>query len=100
MGLELDPSGMFLVQYVKFHIDDMRFPTDSFVTHWNRWILIKINVFIWRVMMDRNLIKHDIEVESLLCLVCSDGVEDVSYLFSKFSLDHQLWLWIMSWMDL
>ena len=68
----------------------------NFVTRWNMWIPVKINVFIWRVMMDRiptrkNLDKCNVEIESLLCPMCSGDVRDVSHLFFKFSLAHQLW---------
>lgn len=99
LGWELDPFGTFLVQYARFHIDDTRLPTGSFVNRQNRWIPIKISIFIWRVMIDRiatqrNLNRCDTEVESLLCQWCS---QDVSHLFFKFSLVRQLWSQGVGW---
>lgn len=93
LGWELDPFRTFSIQYARFHIDDTRLPTGSFVNHQNRWIPIKISIFIWRVLIDhiptqKNLNRFDMEVESLLCPGCS---EDVSHLFFECSLARQLW---------
>nr|GEX03083.1 RNA-directed DNA polymerase, eukaryota [Tanacetum cinerariifolium] len=57
-------------------------------TRWVKQIPIKINIFAWRVFLDRlpskmNLSRRGIMVNSLLCRTCNSSDEDVSHsLFS------------------
>ncbi|CAH1421339.1 unnamed protein product [Lactuca virosa] len=50
---DLDPSGIFSVSSTRNWVDVMRLPLGSFPTRWNRFVPIKINIFLWRVILDR-----------------------------------------------
>lgn len=56
-------------------------------TWWNRLVVININVLIiWRVIHDLipthcNLNIRGVDIDSTMCLVCNDEVEDVKHLF-------------------
>nr|KAJ0194892.1 hypothetical protein LSAT_V11C700371630 [Lactuca sativa] len=49
----LDNLRYFSVKSTRNWIDDSRLPSGSLPTRWNRSVPIKINVFIWRLLMDR-----------------------------------------------
>ncbi|GJW99600.1 RNA-directed DNA polymerase, eukaryota, partial [Tanacetum coccineum] len=50
---DLNGDGEFRVKDVRIKLDDILLPSDSNATRWVKYIPIKINVFAWRVWLDR-----------------------------------------------
>ncbi|GJY95555.1 RNA-directed DNA polymerase, eukaryota, reverse transcriptase zinc-binding domain protein [Tanacetum coccineum] len=68
-------------------------------TCWNRSIPIKVNVFLWRVMLNKlptrvNLDRRGIDVDSLICPICHEDVE--TELDVPFCANISEWF---SWLD-
>lgn len=88
LGEELDSSIGFLVRSIHCHIVDTRIPICGIATRWNRFIPIKINVFIWHVLLDCiptrcNLDERGIDLDFVLYPVLRKDMEDVSHFFFK-----------------
>ncbi|GJW80582.1 RNA-directed DNA polymerase, eukaryota [Tanacetum coccineum] len=82
---DLNGDGIFRVKDVRCLLDEFFLPKDITATRWVKTILIKINVFAWKVCIDRlptrmNLFRRDVQVPSLLCPICNDAPEDTSHL--------------------
>nr|GEX49687.1 RNA-directed DNA polymerase, eukaryota [Tanacetum cinerariifolium] len=87
----LSNDGGFRVKDVRRLLDDFFLPKSEVATRWVKCVPIKINVFAWRVSLDRlptrlNLIRRNISVSSPLCPVCSNAQEDVSHLLYNCDL--------------
>ena len=52
-GWNLGTSDEFTVRSIRRFIDEYRLPVGGCPTRWNRCLPIKINVFMWRVMLER-----------------------------------------------
>nr|GEZ11108.1 RNA-directed DNA polymerase, eukaryota [Tanacetum cinerariifolium] len=84
-------SGVFRVKDVRCMLDDFFLPRDEVATRWLPHLPIKLNVFAWRLYLDRlptksNLIRRGIQVSSPSCSNCNSFDEDVSHIFFKCPL--------------
>nr|GFA59777.1 RNA-directed DNA polymerase, eukaryota [Tanacetum cinerariifolium] len=66
-------------------LDESFLPKDNIATRWIKFIPIKVNVFAWKVYLDRlptrlNLLHRGVHVPSLSCPICSSALEDTSHL--------------------
>nr|GEY30076.1 hypothetical protein [Tanacetum cinerariifolium] len=48
----LESSGEFSVSSIRMKIDELRLPRVSYKTRWVKHVPIKVNVFVWKVMVD------------------------------------------------
>nr|GEU92005.1 RNA-directed DNA polymerase, eukaryota [Tanacetum cinerariifolium]GEW37797.1 RNA-directed DNA polymerase, eukaryota [Tanacetum cinerariifolium] len=84
----LDFGGEFSVKSARSYINDYLFSIVGRPTRWLNVIPTKINIFAWRISLDRlplrfNLSLRGIDVSSILCSICSsDGVTSSQLLFS------------------
>lgn len=67
-------------------IDEKMLLVASTPIRWSKEAPIKINTFAWRLTLDRLptrvvLDRRDIDLPSLLCLICEDVMESSSLLF-------------------
>nr|GEW84404.1 RNA-directed DNA polymerase, eukaryota, reverse transcriptase zinc-binding domain protein [Tanacetum cinerariifolium] len=74
-------------------------------TRWNHSIPIKVNVFMWRAMLNKlptrvNLDRKGIEIDSLLCPICHEDVETVNHIFFTCDLAKVLWALLAKWWEL
>jgi hypothetical protein len=86
----LNASARFSVASVRSMVDDYTLDVDTYDTKWNRCTPIKVNVFLWRLMLNKipsrvNLNRKGIDVGSVLCPICQDDAETVNHFF--FSCD-------------
>ncbi|GKC34750.1 RNA-directed DNA polymerase, eukaryota, reverse transcriptase zinc-binding domain protein [Tanacetum coccineum] len=93
-----DSSKGFTVASVRHMIDARFLDVSPTATRWIRDIPIKINVFLWRLSLNKlpsrmNLDKKGIDVDSILCPVCNDDVETVNHLFFSCDMAKDLWSW-------
>ena len=90
---------------VRNYLDDFFLPKDARGTRWVKSIPIKINIFAWRVSLDRlpsrvNLIRRGIHVPSSVCPICSFEDEDISHLLFRCSMASDIHRMICRWWDL
>nr|KAJ0222724.1 hypothetical protein LSAT_V11C200053840 [Lactuca sativa] len=101
----LDNSGCFSVKSIRNWIDDSRLPSGPLPIRWNRSVQIKINVFIWHLLIDRLLVKsklveRGVDLDSVLCPLCHNAPEDVVHLFIQCPIATQIWRRVSLWLDL
>nr|GEV01833.1 cysteine-rich receptor-like protein kinase 10 [Tanacetum cinerariifolium] len=101
----LDISAGFSVSSVRSFIDANTLDMDTTASRWNRFIPIKVNVFLWRLMLNRlptmvNLDMKDIHVGSILCHICREDVETINHVFFSCKLAKKLWFMLASWWDI
>nr|GEV01413.1 RNA-directed DNA polymerase, eukaryota, reverse transcriptase zinc-binding domain protein [Tanacetum cinerariifolium] len=86
-------------------VDDNLLVAGSERTRWNRHIPIKVNVFLWRLYLNKlpsrvNLNKKGIKVDSTLCPTCGLDVETLNHIFFNCEMAKDLWLLLAKWWDL
>nr|GEV86333.1 hypothetical protein [Tanacetum cinerariifolium] len=79
--------------------------TDLIATCWNRHIPIKVNIFIWSLMLNKlsftvNLDRRGIDVGWILCPICQADVETINHIFFSFDMALELWVKLARWWGL
>ncbi|GJW27979.1 RNA-directed DNA polymerase, eukaryota, reverse transcriptase zinc-binding domain protein [Tanacetum coccineum] len=101
----LNASIGYIVASIRSLIDDNSLVVDSNATRWNHNIPIKINVFLWRVALNKlptrvNLDRKGIDIESTLCRICCEDVETVNHIFFSCEMAKDLWALLARWWEL
>ncbi|GKD84551.1 retrovirus-related pol polyprotein from transposon TNT 1-94 [Tanacetum coccineum] len=101
----LDSSGEFSVKSARSHIDDILLPTVSSSTRWVNVVPIKINIFAWKMSLDKlptrlNLSLRGIEIPSIICPICSSARESGSHLFFGCNMARLLLRKVTRWWEL
>nr|GEV78368.1 RNA-directed DNA polymerase, eukaryota [Tanacetum cinerariifolium] len=83
---DLNGEGVFRVKDVRFRLDEFFLPKAAIATRWVKYIPIKVNIFVWKLFLDRlptrdNLFHRGVLVPNALCLIRSSAEEDSSHLF-------------------
>nr|GEX22354.1 RNA-directed DNA polymerase, eukaryota [Tanacetum cinerariifolium] len=102
---DLNGSDSFRVRDVRNLLDEFFLPKDEIATRWIKFIPIKVNVFAWKVSLDRlptrlNLIHRGVHVSSMLCPICSVSPEDTSHLLFSCSMASDVARLVCRWWDL
>nr|GEX34475.1 DNA-directed DNA polymerase [Tanacetum cinerariifolium] len=74
------------LHHIRRLLDNFFLPKSDAATRWVKQIPIKVNIFAWRVFLDRlpskmNLLRRGITLNSLLCHSCNTAEEEVSHSF-------------------
>ncbi|GJV04382.1 RNA-directed DNA polymerase, eukaryota, reverse transcriptase zinc-binding domain protein [Tanacetum coccineum] len=82
----LDGNGIFSVKSAREEIDKYFLINSSSSTRWSKLLPIKLNVFAWRMFLDKlptrtNLSNRVMDIPCVLCLVCECEVESRNHLF-------------------
>ncbi|GJW26934.1 RNA-directed DNA polymerase, eukaryota [Tanacetum coccineum] len=82
---DLNGDGIFRVKDVRFQLDDALLPKSVSPTRWVKTIPIKINIFAWKVSLNRlptriNLVRRGVMVSPISCSICLAGLEDLDHL--------------------
>ncbi|GJR64540.1 RNA-directed DNA polymerase, eukaryota [Tanacetum coccineum] len=101
----LGGDGLFRVKDVRNLLDDNFLPKSNNATRWVKFIPIKVNVFAWKVSMDRlptrmNLLKRDVYVPDSFCPICKEAAEDSSHLFFSCELAVEVSRLVCRWWDM
>ncbi|GJZ18780.1 RNA-directed DNA polymerase, eukaryota, partial [Tanacetum coccineum] len=101
----LEATCEYYVKSVRQLIDDSILPKDEVTTRWVKVMPIKINVFAWRVCLDKlptqlNLSLKGIDISTIVCPLCHASVESGSYIFFYCPMARQLWRKLMHWWEL
>nr|GEV07607.1 RNA-directed DNA polymerase, eukaryota [Tanacetum cinerariifolium] len=83
---DLNGDGVFRVMDVRILLDETFLPKMKVPTRWIKSIPIKVNVFAWKLFLDRlptrsNLARRNVSIPSLACPLCDLALEDSSHLF-------------------
>ncbi|GJS74583.1 RNA-directed DNA polymerase, eukaryota, reverse transcriptase zinc-binding domain protein [Tanacetum coccineum] len=87
------------------HIDDVILPTLPVVTSWCKILPRKVNIFIWRLRLDRlphrfNLSRCGLDIQAIACPVCSKGVESNDHLFFSCDVALNILRLVRIWLDM
>ncbi|GJU32050.1 RNA-directed DNA polymerase, eukaryota [Tanacetum coccineum] len=98
------PKGL-CVASARSLIDSCTLDDRSSATRWNNMIPIKVNVFLWRLSLNKlpsrmNLDRKGIEVDSLLCHICHEIVETANHTFFNYEMAQDLWALLDRWWEL
>nr|GEW18464.1 RNA-directed DNA polymerase, eukaryota [Tanacetum cinerariifolium] len=105
MVWDLNGNGVFCVKDVRKLLEEYFLPKEATATRWVKFVPIKINVFEWKVSLDRlptrvNLMHRGIYVSSLSCLICSSHTEDTSHLLFSCTMVADVTRLVCHWWDL
>ncbi|GJV66860.1 putative RNA-directed DNA polymerase, eukaryota, reverse transcriptase zinc-binding domain protein, partial [Tanacetum coccineum] len=97
-------ESFFTVSETRKHIDDIILPSTQVSTRWCKALPRKVNIFMWRLRLDRmphrlNLSKRDMDINSILCSVCNNGMESSEHLFCSCEVAVNVWRLIRLWRD-
>ncbi|GJV24670.1 RNA-directed DNA polymerase, eukaryota [Tanacetum coccineum] len=100
----LDSFGEYLVCLARSYIDDLLLPTVGSPTRWVKVVPIKINIFAWKVCLDKlptrlNLSLCGIDIPFIICPICSLARESCSHLLFSCSMARLLWRKVARWWD-
>ncbi|GJX62256.1 RNA-directed DNA polymerase, eukaryota, partial [Tanacetum coccineum] len=100
-----ESSGVFSVRSARSFIDDILLPKVGVSTRWVNVVPIKINIFAWRVYLDKlptrlNLSLRGIDIPSILCLICSIAGESSSHLLFTCQVARHLMFKVARWWEL
>ncbi|GKC88619.1 RNA-directed DNA polymerase, eukaryota, reverse transcriptase zinc-binding domain protein [Tanacetum coccineum] len=104
-GGSRDPSSGFSVASVRSLVDSHMLDTVNDSTRWNKNIPIKVNVFLWRLKLNKlpsrvNLDRRGIEIESILCPSCHEDIETINHSFFNYGMAKDLWSLLAKWWEL
>ncbi|GJX49796.1 RNA-directed DNA polymerase, eukaryota [Tanacetum coccineum] len=101
---DMNGSGTYRVKDVHNMLDDFFLPKDEVATRWLPHLPIKLNVFAWRLYLDRlptksNLVRRGIQVGSPICPNCISYEEDVPHIFFMCPLAIEVSRAVCRWWD-
>ncbi|GKF13100.1 RNA-directed DNA polymerase, eukaryota [Tanacetum coccineum] len=102
---DMNEDGVFRVKDVRNLLDETFLPNDANPTRWIKSVPIKINVFAWKVYLDRlptrsNLTSRDVAVSSLSCPICNVAHEDTAHLLFSCRLATDVVRLVCRWWNL
>ena len=68
-----ESSGLFTVRNIRKIIEEKSFPNDGFGFFWNRWVPLKINLSVWRLVLDRLPTTTNLSRTMFFDVTCSYG---------------------------
>ncbi|GJW19403.1 RNA-directed DNA polymerase, eukaryota, reverse transcriptase zinc-binding domain protein [Tanacetum coccineum] len=98
----LGKNGVFTVGETRKHIDRSILPVLDTRTRWSKFLPRRINVFMWRLALDRlphrfNLSRRGFDIDSILCPLCSRAAETKDHLFSFCEIACDVWRLVRVW---
>ncbi|XP_071718797.1 uncharacterized protein [Rutidosis leptorrhynchoides] len=84
----LNEDGVYTVKAVRDLIDRKLLPSSNIKTDWFKFVPRKVNIFLWRFKLNAlpvrwNLSAKDIDINSVVCPLCNNGIESRDHLFSS-----------------
>nr|GEY84670.1 RNA-directed DNA polymerase, eukaryota [Tanacetum cinerariifolium] len=99
---DMNGDDVFRVKDVRILLDEVFLPNDATPTRWIKSIPIKVNVFAWKVSLDRlptrsNLSRRGVVVPSLSCPICNLIHEDTTHLLFSCGLAYEVMRLVCRW---
>ncbi|XP_022003823.1 uncharacterized protein LOC110901295 [Helianthus annuus] len=100
-----DPKGNFSVKSVKNLLHRSSPPIGECCFSWNNWVPRKVNIFGWRMALDRlptrvALAHCNISMSSICCPFCCDKDESAYHLFAECAVSFIVWQMVSSWINI
>nr|GEV94434.1 RNA-directed DNA polymerase, eukaryota, reverse transcriptase zinc-binding domain protein [Tanacetum cinerariifolium] len=101
----LNGHGDFSVKSAKEEIDKHFLVTSSSSTRWSKLLHVKLNVFAWRMFLDKiptmiNLFNTGLDVPCVLCSNCGNAVESRNHLLFGCSMALNLFWLVVRWWNI
>ncbi|GJY44091.1 RNA-directed DNA polymerase, eukaryota [Tanacetum coccineum] len=101
----LGPNGTFTVKDARYRIDQNILPTLAHATTWDKSIPRKVNVFMWRLSLDRlphrlNLSSRGMDIPAISCPSCNANVESANHVFFECDIATDMWKLVFRWCDI
>ncbi|PWA95388.1 RNA-directed DNA polymerase, eukaryota [Artemisia annua] len=98
-------GGEFSVKTARSYVDELFLPTVGAPTRWVKVVPIKINIFAWKVSLDKlpsrlNLSLQGIDIPSIICPICSSAGESCSHLLFSGNLARLILRKVARWWEL
>ena len=98
----LSMDGSFTVRETRQYIDDIILPSLDTPTRWCKSLPIKVNIFMWRAMLDRlphrlNLSRKGLDLQTICCPVCNFNVESTDHILFSCELASNIWRRVQMW---
>ncbi|GKB86836.1 RNA-directed DNA polymerase, eukaryota, reverse transcriptase zinc-binding domain protein [Tanacetum coccineum] len=100
----LGPKGTFTVKDARNLIDQKSLPSLPSTT-WEKSIPRKVNIFIWRLSLDRlphrlNLSLRGMDILTISCSSCNANVESANHIFFECTIASDMWKLVYRWCDI
>ncbi|GKB02780.1 putative RNA-directed DNA polymerase, eukaryota, reverse transcriptase zinc-binding domain protein [Tanacetum coccineum] len=97
----LGPNGTFTVNDARTIIDQKTIPSTS----WDKIIPRKVNIFMWRLSLDRlphrlNLSLRGMDIPAISCSSCNANVESANHIFFECIIASDLWKLVYRWCEI
>ncbi|XP_071689156.1 uncharacterized protein [Rutidosis leptorrhynchoides] len=94
--------GNYTISGARRIVDENILPNLQQSTRWIKFIPIKVNIFIWRVTIDKlptryNLLIRGVDIQDIGCPHCDCGVEDLNHVLFSCVLARDIWRKIGLW---
>ncbi|GJW42114.1 SUN domain-containing protein 5-like protein [Tanacetum coccineum] len=101
----LDNDVVFTVHATRVHLDSSLLPSCSPCTRWPKSLPRKVNIFVWRLALDRlptrlNLSLRGLDIPSIKCPMCNNEVESVDHVFFGYDLSSNVWCLVRRWTNI
>nr|GEY91439.1 RNA-directed DNA polymerase, eukaryota [Tanacetum cinerariifolium] len=102
---DLNDDGYFHVKDVRSKLDDSLLPKADTPTRWIKTIPIKLNIFAWKVSLNRlptrlNLVRRGVLVSPISCPICLAGLEDLDHLLFRCNMAAEVLRAVSKWWNL
>ncbi|GJY25853.1 RNA-directed DNA polymerase, eukaryota [Tanacetum coccineum] len=102
---DLNGDGNFHVKDVRSKLDDSLLPKADTPTRWITTIPIKLNIFAWKVSLNRlptrlNLVRRGVLVSPISCPICIAGLEDLDHLLFRCNMAAEVLRPVCKWWNL
>ncbi|GJT73341.1 RNA-directed DNA polymerase, eukaryota [Tanacetum coccineum] len=102
---DLNGEGSFHVKDDRILLDDNFLPKVVYPTRWVKSIPFKLNIFAWKVSLNRlptriNLVRRGVSVSPISCSICHAGLEDLDHLLFCCSMAIDVTRSICKWWNL
>ncbi|GKD97617.1 RNA-directed DNA polymerase, eukaryota [Tanacetum coccineum] len=86
-------------------IDAKLLPSLEISTSWDKILPLKVNIFIWRLSLDRlphrlNLSSRGIDILKISCSSCNGNVESSNHIFFACDIAMEVWRLVHNWCDI
>ncbi|KAI7730241.1 hypothetical protein M8C21_023078, partial [Ambrosia artemisiifolia] len=97
-----DVNKQFSVALVKELLRTGRDLLSQQLMKWTAWVPLKVNIFVWRVELDRiatknSLARRGIHIQDSRCSLCTADHEDIQHMFVGCGFTYGVWSSIGKW---
>nr|GEU31000.1 RNA-directed DNA polymerase, eukaryota [Tanacetum cinerariifolium] len=97
----LAKDDIFSVKEARQVIDDKILPSLATSTSWDKILPRKVNIFIWRLMLDRlNLSSCGIDIQSISCPFCNGNVKSSNHICFECDISLKVWILVRIWCNI